>query len=85
MLAPEITYLTRIFFHPGATSLLPQLLNQQGIANPLVITDKGLVALGLVEKLGLSNPVIFDEVFFGHRLHSTQLDQDLVGGPPATI
>jgi hypothetical protein len=51
LLAPEITYLTSIFFRPGATSLLPELLNQQGIANPLVITDKGLVALGLVEKL----------------------------------
>lgn len=63
MLTPDISYLSTIFFRPESASLLPRLLEQQGISKPMVVTDKGLTALGLVEKLGLSAPVIFDDVF----------------------
>ena len=46
-----ITYLTRIQFDFGALALVPEELAALGIARPLVATDKGIVACGLLARL----------------------------------
>ena len=46
-----IAYLTKIQFDFGALALLPGELAALGIARPLVVTDKGIVASGLMERL----------------------------------
>lgn len=46
-----INYLTRIQFDFGALALLPAELQQVGITRPLIVSDKGLVAAGLVARL----------------------------------
>ncbi len=49
-----ISYLTRIEFEDGAVAQLPAVLGQLGVKRPLVVTDPGLVATGLVDRvLGL--------------------------------
>jgi hypothetical protein len=58
-----ISYLTRIEFGEGQIQRLPEFLRGLGIARPLIATDRGLVASGLVEKVTgiLKDPaVIFD-------------------------
>ncbi len=58
-----INYLTRIEFDDGAISRLPSLLAELGVKRPLIATDKGLVATGIVEKLLAlfeTRPVVFD-------------------------
>jgi 4-hydroxybutyrate dehydrogenase len=59
-----IGYLTRIEFGEGQISRLPEFLAALGIERPLIATDKGLVAAGLVAKvLGLIGDAttVFDE------------------------
>ena len=46
-----ITYLTRIEFGEGQISRLQELLDGLGVKRPLIATDKGLVATGLVAKV----------------------------------
>jgi alcohol dehydrogenase class IV len=46
-----ITYLTKIQFDFGALSLLSQELAQLGVRRPLVVTDKGCVAAGLLDRV----------------------------------
>lgn len=46
-----ITYLTRIQFDHGALGLLGDELSQLGISKPLILTDKGLMQTGLVDRL----------------------------------
>ena len=41
---------------------LPGLLKKYKISRPLVITDSGLVKLGIIERLGIENPAVFDQV-----------------------
>ena len=60
--APNIIYLTDIYFDFGALSVLPGLLEKYSISRPFVITDKGLVNLGIIEQLGIKSPVVFDHV-----------------------
>ena len=58
-----ISYLTRIEFEAGAVHKLPALLIELGIEAPLLVTDRGLMATGLVDRvLGLlpSRPALFD-------------------------
>ncbi|MEP9352186.1 iron-containing alcohol dehydrogenase [Xanthobacter sp. KR7-65] len=58
-----ITYLTRIEFGSGVRAMLPDALKDFGITRPLVVTDAGLVASGLVEQVTRLLPpdhVIFD-------------------------
>lgn len=58
-----INYLTRIEFDDGAIARLPALLAELGVKRPLIATDKGLIATGIVEKvLSLfdTRPVVFD-------------------------
>ncbi len=58
-----INYLTRIEFGEGAISQLPVLVAALGIKRPLIATDMGLVASGLVARVAALLPVaapVFD-------------------------
>ena len=61
-----IQYLTRIQFAAGATSLLGDELRRLGASRPLIVTDKGIVAAGILSTvlakadIGLDTAV-FDE------------------------
>ena len=46
-----ITYLTRIQFEPGAASLIGEELALLGASRPLVVTDKGIVAAGIIDRV----------------------------------
>ena len=46
-----INYLTRIEFGEGQVARLPEFLAALGVKRPLIATDKGLVASGLVRKV----------------------------------
>ncbi len=59
---PNIRYLTDIFFDFGAVSVLNSLLKKYNITRPLVITDKGLVEIGMISALKIVDPVIYDDV-----------------------
>ena len=58
----SINYLTRIEFGEGEARRLPELLAALGIRRPLIATDRGLVATGLVARLteGLATAIVFD-------------------------
>ena len=47
---PIITYLTHIRFDFGALARLPEDMAAAGIARPLLVTDRGVVAAGLADK-----------------------------------
>ena len=47
----QITYLTKIQFDFGALALLPAELSSVQIMRPLIVTDKGVAAAGLVERV----------------------------------
>jgi 4-hydroxybutyrate dehydrogenase len=57
-----INYLTRIEFGEGQITRLPEFMVALGIKNPLIATDKGLVASGLVAKVTalLGDHAIYD-------------------------
>lgn len=48
---PTITYLTKIQFDFGAIGLISEELAALGVRRPLVVTDKGIVAVGLADRL----------------------------------
>jgi alcohol dehydrogenase class IV len=48
---PEIRYITRVQFDFGALSTLPAELTTAGIQKPLIVTDHGIVACGLIAQL----------------------------------
>ncbi|MEO8523226.1 MAG: iron-containing alcohol dehydrogenase [Caldimonas sp.] len=61
-----INYITQVQFGYGALALLPQECARLGISNPLIVTDRGVRAAGIVErvieKLHSASPVtVFDE------------------------
>lgn len=55
---------TRMVHGPGAAACLAELCGELGISRPLVVTDKGVLAAGLVEPLlaQLDDAVLFDGV-----------------------
>jgi 4-hydroxybutyrate dehydrogenase len=62
-----ITYLTTIRFDLGAARELAADLSGLAIQRPLVVTDKGLVASGLIDRVvqavpGLRSAAVFDDV-----------------------
>ena len=61
-----ITYLTTIRFGRGVIAQLREDIAACGMTKPLVVTDKGVVASGLLAKLeavmGGAAPAIFDGV-----------------------
>src|SRR5438045_9693961 len=54
---PKISYLNDIYFGYGTLSVLPELLKKYNISRPLVVTDKGLVKAGIIDRLGIKAPV----------------------------
>jgi 4-hydroxybutyrate dehydrogenase len=46
-----ITYLTTVEFGAGAVSTLPDHLTAVGITRPLIVSDRGLAATGLVQRI----------------------------------
>ena len=61
-----ITYLTTIRFGAGTLSELPEDLDALRLARPLIVTDRGVVVAGLVERLfealGARPRIVFDDV-----------------------
>ncbi len=61
-----ITYLTTIRFGAGVLAELPEDLDALGLARPLIVTDRGVAAAGLLERLFAAlagRPrIVFDEV-----------------------
>ncbi len=59
-----ITYLTRIQFDFGALNLLAEELKLLGMKRPLIATDKGVVAAGVIDqvkaKLGVAAAAVYD-------------------------
>lgn len=60
-----ITYLTKIQFEVGASGLIRSEMELLGVKRPLIITDKGIVAVGLLDQFikaaGLDSAVpVFD-------------------------
>ena len=62
MEAPNISYLSNIYFGVDSVQSLPDILAQHEISHPLVVTDEGLVSLGLVDLLGSRDFVVFSDV-----------------------
>jgi 4-hydroxybutyrate dehydrogenase len=62
---PVINYITTVQFDFGAVSLLRQECDRLGIANPLVVTDRGVRAAGLLDRVlvqfGDPAPMVFDD------------------------
>jgi len=60
----RINFLSGIEFAPGALATLPQALAEAGITHPLLVADRGLAAIGLVERaqalLPARTPVFLD-------------------------
>ena len=61
MRPPDIAYLTDIYFGFGSVAVVPQLLARFGVRRPLVVTDAGLMELGMVARLGIGNPETFSD------------------------
>lgn len=58
-----INYLTKIQFDFGALDLLPEELHALGVSRPLIVTDTGIVAAGLIERVKEALPTatpVFD-------------------------
>ncbi len=68
MMITSFSFPTKIIFGPGAIANLPATLQEIGGARPLLVTDKGLVASGLLARVtGSLEPTrstchVFDEV-----------------------
>ncbi len=60
----EITYLTNIKFEHGALAALPAELTVLGVARPLLVSDRGIAAAGLLDRaralLPADTPVFLD-------------------------
>jgi choline dehydrogenase len=55
---------TRLVHGPGAVASLPEALRDLGVTRPLVVTDPGVAAAGLLDRVleHLGENVVFDEV-----------------------
>jgi len=59
---PNISYLTDIYFGYGKLELLATLLKMHGVSKPLVVTDKGVVNAGIIDRLRIKAVAVFDRV-----------------------
>ena len=57
-----ITYLTDIWFGAGVVRELPDVLTRLNVRRPLVVTDRGVRSVGVLERIGLEGAVVFDAV-----------------------
>ena len=62
MRPPDISYLTDIYFECGAVRLVPELLEKFNVRRPMLVTDRGIVQSGLIDRLAISPAVTFDQV-----------------------
>lgn len=62
LIKPTFSYLTDIYFELGALKMLPDLLNKYRVSRPLIITDKGLIKLGIIERMGIDYSGVYDNV-----------------------
>jgi alcohol dehydrogenase class IV len=67
-----ISYLTRIQFDHGALAVLADELGALGIERPLVVTDRGVVLAGLLERLIEALPDRFVTLFDGTPENPTE-------------
>ena len=59
---PTLTYLTNVHFDSGIRNELSAIAAQHDITRPLVVTDAGIRAVGLLNRLRIPDGPIFDEV-----------------------
>jgi 4-hydroxybutyrate dehydrogenase len=59
---PTLTYLTNVHFARGVGKELVAVSAQHGITRPLIVTDSGIRATGLFDRLRLPDGPIFDAV-----------------------
>lgn len=62
MKLPTISYLTDVYFGSGEIESLSQILDQCGLQRPLVVTDEGLLQLGMVDRLGIVPQGVFCDI-----------------------
>src|SRR5437764_15419590 len=62
MQPPTITYLSDIWFGSGAIRELPEILARFNIRRALLVTDRGVVAGGIIERVELQDSVLFDAI-----------------------
>src|SRR5256885_8367087 len=59
---PNISYITDIYFGFGMRATIPGVLRKYGILRPFVITDKGVVSAGIIDRLRIDAAFVFDGV-----------------------
>jgi len=59
---PTISYLTNIYFETGAVNLLPDVMAQHAINRPLIVTDAGLISLGMLARLPIKDAAVFSQL-----------------------
>jgi 4-hydroxybutyrate dehydrogenase len=62
MTPPTISYLTDVWFAPGVAAEAPGVLQRLNIRRPLLVTDKGVRAAGLLDPLNVHPAAIFDTI-----------------------
>lgn len=60
--APTFSYLTDVFFGNGLAASVGDICQQFQITRPLLVTDQGLVQLGMTERIGLAPAAEFADV-----------------------
>ena len=67
-----INYVTEIRFGPGSAAELAQVCQAQGFKKPLFITDRGVVAAGLIDRIQSMNDLPDFHVFDGTPSNPTE-------------
>jgi len=62
MKTPTISYLSNIYFGTGQCSEIQDILRHLSVNQPLIVTDPGIISVGLVNRLGLDSACIFSDV-----------------------
>jgi alcohol dehydrogenase class IV len=65
MAVATFSFPTAIHFGPGARRLVAEHLKKQGVKRPLIVTDKGLAALPILEEFGASLAELTVQVYSG--------------------
>ncbi len=77
LFAPTFTFPNRIFFGAGPRNVLTDELARLGVSRPLVVTDAGLIELGLVA--AVISPLGSRAVVFG-EVSSNPTEDDVLAG-----
>ncbi len=59
---PTMSYLSDIYFGRGSIGIAEKLLVAHRINRPLIVTDRRIVELGFIDRLGFRPAAVFDEV-----------------------